>query len=266
MKIINMKIEQAIDDILTAMKSYEMWTVHGWNDIRQKYRRSKLGPFWITISLLITIIPMSLIYGKILGEDSKSYFPYLSISLILWTFVFSICTESCTSFISSEGIIKQIKLPFTIFILRTLFRNNLLLLHNIVLIFLITIYYKIPDFLHLLIFITSIILIDLVALPVGIILAVISTRFRDFPLIVTSGLQLQFFITPIFWKVETLGNKRWIADINPLFHIFEIFRNSLLFDSFPLFSWIFVIIFGCTCWTVAVLFLSVFRNRISFWI
>ena len=50
-------------DILAALKSYELAGVLGWQDIRQRYRRSSLGPFWLTLSMGVLIGTLALVFG-----------------------------------------------------------------------------------------------------------------------------------------------------------------------------------------------------------
>ena len=66
----------------------------GWNDIRQRYRRSVLGPFWITISMAVFITLLGEIYSHIFKIELKTYLPYLSLGYIIWGFVATTTSES----------------------------------------------------------------------------------------------------------------------------------------------------------------------------
>ena len=84
----------------------------GWNDIRQRYRRSVLGPFWITISMAVFITLLGLIYSHIFNIELRTYLPYLSLGYIIRGFVSQTTGESSISFQESERIIRQIRLPY----------------------------------------------------------------------------------------------------------------------------------------------------------
>ena len=86
----------------------------GWNDIRQRYRRSVLGPFWITISMAVFILLLGVIYSHIFQIDVKTYFPFLALGYIIWGFIAQTTGESFISFQESERIIRQIRLPYSI--------------------------------------------------------------------------------------------------------------------------------------------------------
>ena len=56
----------------------------GWQDIRQRYRRSKLGPFWLTISMGVMIAMIGIVFGQVLNSPMEEYLPFLSAGIILW--------------------------------------------------------------------------------------------------------------------------------------------------------------------------------------
>src|SRR5437879_8406258 len=63
-------------DLLSALKDWPLWTMLGWNDIRQRYRRSTLGPFWITLSMATFIGVLGVIYSRIFHVDVEIYLPF----------------------------------------------------------------------------------------------------------------------------------------------------------------------------------------------
>src|SRR5258708_2206490 len=112
------RLDLALKDIKEGICSFNIWGMLGWLEIRQRYRRSTLGPIWLTISTGVLIFGMGPLYGRLFGQDLSSYFPYLAVSLVLWTFISGLITDSCSSFISADGLIKDPKLPFTVEVLR----------------------------------------------------------------------------------------------------------------------------------------------------
>ncbi|MDE2153978.1 MAG: ABC transporter permease, partial [Betaproteobacteria bacterium] len=58
----------AINDLFASLRSWRLWTLLGWLEIRQRYARSKLGPFWLTISMGVLVGTLGLIYGTLLGK------------------------------------------------------------------------------------------------------------------------------------------------------------------------------------------------------
>jgi ABC-type polysaccharide/polyol phosphate export permease len=66
------------------MANWRLWSMLAWNDIHQRYRRSVLGPFWITISMGIFVVMLGVIYGKLFRQELAIFLPYLAMKLIAW--------------------------------------------------------------------------------------------------------------------------------------------------------------------------------------
>ena len=118
-------------DIFAALKGYELAGVLGRQDIRQRYRRSSLGPFWLTISMGVLIGALGLVFGNLFATPMKEFLPFLTIGLILWTLITTVLNEGCTGFTAAEAMIKQISLPLFTHILRVLWRNLIICAHNL---------------------------------------------------------------------------------------------------------------------------------------
>src|SRR5580692_2872750 len=101
------------EEIVAGFYAWPVWVIMGWDDIRQRYRRSVIGPFWITLSMGVFILLLGVIYSRLFHTDIATYIPYLAAGIPLWGFISQTTNESCVAFHESGRIIKQIKLPFT---------------------------------------------------------------------------------------------------------------------------------------------------------
>src|SRR5215813_4912720 len=104
----------AVHDITDGLSRIHIWPMLGWQEIRQRYRRSLLGPFWLTMSTGAMIAGMGPLYGRLLNQPISEYFSYLAIGFVIWILMSTVILESCTVFIAAESFIKQIRLPFTV--------------------------------------------------------------------------------------------------------------------------------------------------------
>src|SRR3989304_5582475 len=120
----------ALRDMETGLRDVHVWTMLAWQEIRQRYRRSTLGPFWLTISTAAMVGGMGPLYGLIFGQDLSWYFPYLAIGFVVWQLMASIINDSTQVFIGADQFIKQIKMPFSIHVLRMVWRNAIIFAHN----------------------------------------------------------------------------------------------------------------------------------------
>src|SRR6476620_2056681 len=110
----------AITDIAAAITKYSLVGMLGWQDVRQRYRRSAVGPFWLTISMGVMIGTIGLVFGQIFNSPMKDFLPFLAAGMILWSFISTCVLEGCTSLIAAESIIKQLPIPLFVHILRTI--------------------------------------------------------------------------------------------------------------------------------------------------
>ena len=255
-------------DIYVALKKYELAGVLGWQDIRQRYRRSSLGPFWLTISMGVLIGALGTIFGNLFGTPMKEFLPFLTLGLILWTFISTMLNEACTGFTVAESIIKQISLPLYTHILRVLWRNLVILAHNIVIFPIVLLIFWSPLQPMALLFIPGFVLLMLNLSWMSLMLGVFCTRFRDLPQIVSNLLQVFFYLTPIIWMPQLLP-KRFnllLLDTNPFFHLIEIVRAPLLGTSPSALNWQFGIVLALVGWSITIPFYGRFRSRIAYWL
>jgi ABC-2 type transport system permease protein len=253
---------RAFADIKAGFRARELWGHLGWQDIKQRYRRSVIGPFWITISQAVIALGLGLLYSQLFNSPIQVFLPYLSTGFILWGFISGCLAEGMETFIANEGLIKQLPAPLSVYMLRTVWRQSLLLAHpglswNILL--------AIPGFF----------LLALNAGWVTLLLGIISTRFRDIPQVINSLIQLLFYGTPIVWPVDQLmgGGARagisWVLPIiqaNPLYHFMQVVRAPLIGQSFTPGNWIVVGSITIVGWALALVAMRNYRARVSYWV
>jgi ABC-type polysaccharide/polyol phosphate export permease len=229
--------EIAASEIFDGFGAWRVWMILGWDDIRQRYRRSILGPFWITLSMGIFIFLLGVIYGRLFHMDLSTYMPYLSVGYIVWGFISTVTSDSCGAFHEGARIIKQIKLPFTTYVFRVIWRNFIVFLHTIVIFIPVAIYFKVmPDW-YTLLAIPGLLLVIVNVTWVAATLAIVSTRYRDIQPIIGTIVQLMMFATPIMWLASSLGNATIVAEVNPIYHLIEIVRSPMLGAAPELRSW-----------------------------
>lgn len=257
---------RAIADIRIGVCSLHLWPMLGWQEIKQRYRRSVLGPFWLTISTALFIAGMGPLYGALMSQPSSLYMHYLAVGFVVWIFVAGLINDGCQAFIGAEGFIKQTKLPLTVHAMRVVWRNILILAHNSIIVVFISCYFQPSWNWGILTVPAGILIIALNGLWLGLLLGLMSARFRDIPQIVTSLVQLMFFVTPIFWRPEMLIANKWVADWNPVFHLIELVRAPVLGNPVPAGSWQFAVAITALGWFIAIAFFARYRSRIAYWV
>ena len=86
------------------VQTKEIWIYGGYLDVKQKYRRTKFGPFWNTLIIGIFLMGLGPVYSTIFGTDLKDFFPYLSVGFIIWIFFSSTLNENLKEY-GLEGTI-----------------------------------------------------------------------------------------------------------------------------------------------------------------
>ena len=268
MNLIHM-IKNAASDVSVALASkLTLIGILGWQDIRQRYRRSSLGPFWITISMLVMIASIGIVFGQIFNSPMKEYLPFLAVGTIIWTYMSTVISEGCTSFVGAESIIKQLNLPFFVHIARMVWRNFIILGHNIVIVPLVFIVIGKPLSFVFLLSIPGLFLVSLNLAWIALILAVGCARYRDFPQIIASILQVMFYLTPIIWMPKSVPKRAdlYLLDSNPFYHLLEIVRAPMLGDFPSMLNWNVSITLACVGWLLALVVLGNYQKRIAYWL
>ena len=260
------RLEAAVRDIREGLGNYHVWGLLGWQDIRQRYRRSVIGPFWLTLSALIMLGTMGLLYARLLNQPVDQYLPHLAVGLIVWGSILATVTESCLVFVAAEQIIKQVRLPLTTHVCRLVCRNAIIFAHNVVILVLAAYWTGSLTSPALLTLPFALIALLLNGLWLGLMLGILCARFRDIPQIITNLMLIGFFVTPIVYRPEVLGDRAWVAGLNPFHHLIEVVRAPIVGAGVPTASWIFVA--GLTLvGSLATLFLLArFRSRVPYWI
>jgi ABC-type polysaccharide/polyol phosphate export permease len=261
------RLEKASRDLISGLYKPSVWWALAWLDVKQRYRRSLIGPFWITASTGVLVGAMGPLYGALLGQDTASYLPYLATSLVLWSFISTPLNEAGTIFAGAETYIRQVPLPLSTYIFRSLARNALILLHNALVILVVLVILPPEHFDKLWLLPLGLLILIGNLFWLSLLLAIAGSRFRDVPQLVSNLVQLAFFLSPILWKPDMLqGRARSFVDFNPLYHMLEIVRAPLLGSTIRPISWIATIALLLAGSLVAILAFAKFRSRIPYWL
>jgi len=228
---------QAFADIINGARLYELWSRFAFHDIRQRFRRSVLGPLWLTISMGILVATLGLVFSTLFQQDASKTLPYISTGIIFWGLLTGCITDGTTVFISSEAIIRNVPAPLSIHFYRLMARNIIIWGFNMAIYLVVVAYFELVPGWNALLFIPGFILFLINLAWMSLAVGVLSTRYRDIPQLVANFIQVMFFLTPIFWSPLTLPNRPAFVTLNPFYHLIEIVRAPLLGDEVSSASW-----------------------------
>lgn len=266
MKTIRSHLSAAGSDLIDTVYRSKLWLHLGWVDIQQRYRGSVLGPFWITLSMVVFIGALSIVYTRLFHQDIKTFLPFLTAGMLAWTFISTVLIESADVFVSSKAFIDNIKLPYLIYLFRLIWRNHIIFFHNLIVFFGVALFFKVGININTLFFIPAFLLVSVLLICVGLVIALLGSRFRDIPPVISSCIMVVFFVSPVTWKAEMLGEKSLIIKLNPLYYILDLIRSPLLGEAPALGSWIAVMTMLCISLLLSFWLFSRYRTRIPFWV
>jgi len=256
----------ALQDLKLSCFSWRLWTLLGWIDIRQRYARSKLGPFWLTISMGVLVATLGIVYGTLFGQKIADYLPTVAIGMVLWALLSGIINDGCTAYISSAGYIKQSATPKLLFMLQMGWRNFLIFLHNFVIIGVVVVIFGVHRWLNVLIFFPALTLFLINALWMGVLVGIVSARFRDLPQTIGALLLVAFYVTPIIFRPGMLASHHWIVEYNPLAYMIELVREPLTGIAPDLLVWEVTIAMAVLGWFAALCVTGRYIRRIPYWV
>jgi ABC-type polysaccharide/polyol phosphate export permease len=220
---------RGLADILTGLGSWRTWKMLAWNDVRRRYRRSGLGQFWLTLSMAATVGGLGFVYSHLFGVDVSTYLPYIAVTFVIWGIISTVIVDSCNALIENEQLLRHVPLPRSLFTLRVIARNIVIAAHNVIIIPIVFIWFGVGVNLNILWIVVGLALLIVNAFWIGYFLSIMCARFRDVPQIVTSAMQVVFFITPVMYLPDQLARRGFaVVRWNPFASLLEVVRDPLL--------------------------------------
>jgi ABC-type polysaccharide/polyol phosphate export permease len=240
----------------------------GWQDVKQSYRRSALGPFWLTLGMAVQVGTLGAVFGLIFATPLNEFLPFIGASLILWNFISNSILDGSMGFVSGEAILRQLPVPHYVHILRALWKNVLMLAHNIVILPILFIFYPKGYTWNLLLVIPGFILVAVFLFVGTYILALATTRFRDMQQIISSVMSVVFYVTPVIWQPALIpsGTAHLLLGLNPFYHFLQIIRLPILGQAPTLENWVLSSSMSLLALFASVYLASKFKNRLVYWV
>jgi ABC-type polysaccharide/polyol phosphate export permease len=257
-----------IDDIVGGAKKWELWGRLGWLEVKRRYRRTVIGPFWSTISLGIYLTAIGILGAGLWKQNIAEYVPFLAAGMVVWIMFATMLTEAGTLFLSASNLFKHLRFEYSILVYAAVWRNFIVFLHNLiayVVVILILAPQKITFATLLLAPGLAILLVN--ALWVTLFFGMLCLRYRDVQQFIMSIIQVLLFVTPIFWPPEALaGSARLVfIKLNPIYHFIELVRRPLLGEAPSGLSYIYALIVTVAGLAFTYAVFARFRRRIAFW-
>ena len=208
-----------------------------WRDVKARYKQTFLGAFWAIFRPFISMVIMSIIFGRVAGVTSGSSVPYplfLFTGVLLWTYFSSTISGGSSSVLGSGGLVSKAYFPrvFIPFAAVTTPLVDFVLAFSVLVGLFVWYAYMPPWQIVTLPFFVALTL--MVGFGVSLWLAPITVRFRDVGFALPFLLQLWMYATPVIYPVSLVPAQwQWVLSLNPMTGAVEGFRWSVLGGSPP---------------------------------
>jgi lipopolysaccharide transport system permease protein len=201
------------------------------------YKQTILGPIWFLAQPMLTTLMFLLVFGKIanLPTDGVPQVLFYLAGVTCWTYFAESLTKTSETFITNANIFGKVYFPRLIIPLSIIISNMIRLGIQLLLFFAVLLYYIIftDANIHLTwaiaLFPVLILLMGFLGLGLGIIFSSLTTKYRDLRFLLTFGITLLMYATPVVYPLSLAPEKyRWLIVANPISSIIETFRFAFL--------------------------------------
>ena len=256
----------ALADIAAGWGRRQLWWTLAYQDLIAQYRRSIIGPFWITLQMTAFTLGISVLYAALFKQDFITFLPYVALGFLLWGLISGMVVNSTSSYVTQGGYIRSTSLPLSIYAFRLVSSQAWLFLHNVVPVALLLVFLRVTPSPWAILYVPLGLLLILVnGFFLSLWLGPLSARYRDLMPLISSAMQLIMFVTPVFWDAATLPN-RAVVVWNPFAYFLNAVRYPLLDRYLEPMTW--VVLGGITLVNAAVGLYLFGRNRrwIAHWV
>ncbi len=253
--------------IVAPLRHWRAWVGLGWSDVVQSYRRTMLGPFWITMNLVIFTTAMTLVYAALFGVPAGEYAGYVVCGMMAWLWVASLLSEVGNTFISNASYIQSMPVDKSIFVWATVFKLLVTFAHNMVVFPILVVAGIVHLSAYTLLIFPALAVMFLLSIPLTAVASVLFARYRDLPRLVGSTVIIILMMTPIFWQPQMMtGWRKAVVYFNPVHYLIEFIRQPLL--GKPMGSLDVAVVLGITAffWILAALVYRRYQSYVVFWV
>jgi ABC-2 type transport system permease protein/lipopolysaccharide transport system permease protein len=220
----------AVSDIQEGLRRWRSWSYLAVENVKNRYRRTVFGPWWLTLQMAILIVGISVVFGHLLHNGLRSFVPYVGLGYIVFMLLSGVTSTASVVFIAGASTLKSTRQPLSNLVLRDVGVDFINFAHNMViyLVFLLT--GLVPFTPKILISLVIVVVIAVNALFLGLWLGIAVARFRDLQPFVNSILGVAIFFCPVFYRLDSLssGIQHVLLFWNPFSYLIMAFRTPLL--------------------------------------
>jgi lipopolysaccharide transport system permease protein len=223
----------------------ELFVILAWRDVAVRYKQTVAGTAWALVQPFLSMVIMTLIFGRVAGLPSIGDAPYAIMvfaALLPWQFFSNALSASGQSVVSNRDMISKVYFPRIIVPTASVLVSFVDFLVSLLILAAMMVWYQFPPGWNLLTLPVFMALAAVSALGAGLVLTALTVQYRDFRFLVPFIVQFGMFVSPVGYNsaviVEKLGSEMswlyYVYCLNPLVFVIEGFRWCILGGEFRL--------------------------------
>ena len=206
-------------------------------DFVSVYKQTILGPLWYLIQPLLTAITFTFIFGRVasLPTDGLPQFLFYMSGTVVWSYFAACLTKTSETFVQNANLFGKVYFPRLAVPVSILLSNLITFLIQFAMLLLFVLYFAWRgtsiqfNWLWIALSPALILMMAGLGLGFGIIISSLTTKYRDLRFLVTFGVSLLMYATPVIYPVSSIPERfQWLILANPMTPIVEAFRYAFL--------------------------------------
>lgn len=224
------QFQAATSDVREGLRRWRSWSYLSVENVKNRYRRTVLGPWWLTLQMGIFVTGISIVFGQLQQSGLRGFLPYVLVGFLVYGLLAGLTNAATNVFVLGSSTLKSTRQPLSNLVLRDVGVEVINFGHNTVLYLVLLMTGVVPLSPKILIALPIAVLIAVNGLFVGLWLGITVARFRDVKPFVESVLSVMIFFTPVFYHPDQLSSGVQIIVLawNPFTYLIEAFRAPLI--------------------------------------
>ncbi len=258
----------ALGDFTEGLRRRRSWTYLAVESIKNQYRRTVIGPWWLTLQTAAYVGGLAVLFGSIFRQPLEDFVPYVAAGFIGFSLLAGLTRQGAEIFVNNAAIIKSTRQPLSVLVFQAVTVELLQFFHNLLILAVLLAVGIIPLTWTLLLVLPAVVVAAVNGVAIGLWLGPTVARFRDVGPFVSSILQVMVFFTPIFWRVDSLhpDSRSLLVGWNPFAYLLGIFRDPLLGGPLDAATYAGAAALTAANVLLAALVFSRNRSRLPYWV
>lgn len=225
-----------------ALRLHELWDYRDllyfmvWRDLKGRYRQMALGPLWIVLQPLMSMLLYTVVFGMIakLPSEGQPYAVFTYVALLPWTFFTNAVSSASGSLLGSKDLIAKVYFPRLVVPLASLLSSLVDFGISFLILLVMLVAYGIRPTWGVLLIPVFLLIAAITGLGVGLWFAGVIVRYRDFGQVLGYVVRVWMYAAPVVYSMEIVPERwRTLYRLNPMTGVIEGFRWALLGSSPP---------------------------------